>query len=71
MTQVIIISNSSLESLYEQTMHYINEKYHNYPTYLSQRAFTEEEAKKIANIDGYPSFDYDIPFDDCIGKNVY
>ena len=36
MTKVIIISDSTLDSYYEQTLEYIGEKYHKHPTFLKE-----------------------------------
>ena len=34
MTKVIIIQGGSLDSYYEQTLNYLHQKYHNYPSNL-------------------------------------
>ena len=58
MTKVIIIQGGSLESYYEQTMNYLQNKYHNYysslpdlhncPEERSKQSYYEAQARQIA-----------------------
>lgn len=49
MTKVIIISDGNLDSFYEQTLQYLHDKYHNYPTSLSSRMISEFEESRISS----------------------
>ena len=52
MTKVVIYANSNLDSFYEQTLQYLHEKYHTYPTTLNYGPITEAEAARISYYDG-------------------
>ena len=47
MTKVIIMSGSSLDSFYEQTLQYLHDKYHTYPTSLLGIPVSDSEAAEI------------------------
>lgn len=52
MTKVVIYSNTNLESFYEQTLEYLNEKYHSHPTMLNYGPLDAQEAARISYYDG-------------------
>ena len=47
MTKVIIISGGNLDSFYEQTLQYLHDKYHSYPSSLSGSSMSETEAAEL------------------------
>ncbi len=47
MTKVIIMAGSNLDSFYEQTIQYLHDKYHTYPTCLSGIPVSEAEQAEI------------------------
>ena len=51
MTKVIIYSNTNVDGFYEQTMQYLADKYHSYPTSLSGIPVSEAEAASISYYD--------------------
>ena len=48
MTKVIIMSGGSLDSFYEQTLQYLHDKYHTYPSSLLGIPISEAEAAEIS-----------------------
>ena len=52
MTKIVIYANSNLDSFYEQTLQYLHDKYHTYPTTLNYGPMTEAEAARISYYDG-------------------
>jgi len=73
MTKVIIISGGSLDSFYEQTLQYLHDKYHTYPTSLTGIPVSEEEAAEISYHDSmarHSAGEASIPADIPIGKLV-
>lgn len=48
MTKVIIMSGGSLDSFYEQTIQYLHDKYHTYPSSLLGIPVSEAEASEIS-----------------------
>ena len=51
MTKVIIVSGGSLDSFYEQTVQYLHDKYHTYPSSLLGIPVSESEAAEISYYD--------------------
>ena len=52
MTKVVIYSNSSLDSFYDQTLEYLKNKYHNDPTTLYDQPLSMRESERISYYDG-------------------
>lgn len=52
MTKVFIYSDSGLESFYEQTLQYLNDKYHTHPSNLSNQPFSPAEREAMSYNDG-------------------
>jgi hypothetical protein len=74
MTKVIIISDSSLDSFYEQQLQYLHDKYHNYPTSLSGNPISDAEAARISYYDStarHASRGLKISGDVKLGKTVF
>ena len=74
MTKVIIISKGTLDSFYEQTLQYIGDKYHNYPTCLGSKSGSANEYARISHHDSAArahTNDINIPGNVNLGKTVF
>lgn len=52
MTKIIIYPACTLDRFYEQTLEYLYDKYHTYPTTLNQEVTMEAEAARLSYCDG-------------------
>ena len=73
MTKVIIIQGDSLESYYEQTLYYLHQKYHTYPSNLSNVSVDPEIAAEQSMYERLARDSADTPVNSNLppGKIVY
>ncbi len=70
MTKVIIISGGNLDSFYEQTLQYLHDKYHSYPSSLSGSAMSEAEAAELAENEAMAKHSANRSNQEPIGKRI-
>ena len=54
MTKVIILENADIENYYRATKNYLLEKYHNLPTNIPDRTYTQDECDAVGFYDSMP-----------------